>query len=144
MRLTSCRTILWLLDPVTRELRDREERALMRRGPTSVHLGEQQCVPVHVHIMAAEVEGDEELEEQRPGRIRRRKVAQQTGRCTTVGALMNSYAGAITRTYRSTTISNTAPNFEVWWSIRAAWPSAASKSWDMPYASVEYLGWYDM
>ena len=44
-------------------------------------------------------------------------------------------------THLSVTISKTAPNFEVWPSARAAWPSTASNRQEMQYASVQYFGW---
>lgn len=44
-------------------------------------------------------------------------------------------------TYRSVTMSKTAPNFEVCFSALAACPSAASSRQEIPYASVQYFGW---
>ena len=41
----------------------------------------------------------------------------------------------------SVTISRTAPNLEVWLSLRAAMPSNASRRQDTRYAMVQYRGW---
>ena len=42
--------------------------------------GSRKVVPVHVHIMAAEIEGDKELEDERILWIDRREIAEQTTR----------------------------------------------------------------
>ena len=44
-------------------------------------------------------------------------------------------------TYRSVTMSKTAPNLDAWPNARAACPSSASRRQDMQYASVQYFGW---
>ena len=82
-----------------------------------------------MHVVAAEVEGDKELECKSPLGICGCKIAQQARCCTSVTQDERRHQ-AVERedksTHRSVTMSNTAPNFDDCPKALAACPSNAS------------------
>ena len=75
MRLTSLLTILWLLEPVTSELLDGNNQMVE-------FAARMYDIPVHVHVMTAEIERNQELEDERIVGIRRRQIYQEPRCCT--------------------------------------------------------------